>query len=106
MAGLGHDAATVLATSPDAKRAWGGLSYLASGVRHLFARPLAMRVSLDNAPGRRLRTWTLLVANAGTIPGGIEVFPDARPDDGFLDVLEVPLRRPPAQWGVHRASPG
>lgn len=98
MAGLGYDAATVRATSPELKRYLGWLSYLASGSRHLLSRPLAMRVSLDNAPGRRLRTWTLLVANAGRIPGGIEVFPDAVPDDGVLDVLEVPLRKT-AQWG-------
>ena len=98
MAGLGHDAATVGTTSPRLKRHLGWLSYLASGARHLFARPLAMRVSLDNAPGRRVQTWTLLVANAGTIPGGIEVFPDAVPDDGLLDVMELPLRTR-AQWG-------
>ena len=98
MAGLGYDAATVLGTSPELKRYLGWLSYLASGSKHLFSRPLAMRVSLNNAPGRRLRTWTLLVANAGRIPGGIEVFPGAVPDDGVLDVMEVPLRTT-AQWG-------
>ena len=98
MAGLGYDAATVRATSPALKKQLGWLSYLASGSRHLLARPLEMRVSLNNAPGRRLRTWTLLVANAGRIPGGIEVFPGAALDDGVLDVLEVPLRKT-AQWG-------
>ncbi|WP_454229624.1 diacylglycerol/lipid kinase family protein [Propioniciclava flava] len=70
MAGLGHDAATVGATSPRLKQRLGWLSYLASGTRHLFSRPLAMRVSLNNAPGRRLTTWTLLVANAGRSPAG------------------------------------
>lgn len=98
MAGLGYDAATVHATSPQLKRYLGWLSYVASGTRHLRSRPLAMRVSLDNGPRRQLRTWTLLVANAGRIPGGIEVFPAASPEDGVLDVLEVPLRTS-AQWG-------
>ena len=51
-----------------------------------------------HAPGRRLRTWTLLVANAGRIPGGIDVFPDAVLDDGRLDVMELPLRHR-TEWG-------
>lgn len=97
MAGIGHDAATVLATDPDTKSRLGWLSYLAMGASHLLSKPLTMRLSIDNAPGRRLSTWTVLVANSGAIPGGIEVFPDARMDDGHLDCLEVPLRTP-AQW--------
>jgi len=97
MAGLGHDAATVLATGPDAKARLGWASYLARGVRHLGSAPLSMRVSVDNAPARRLRTWTVLVANCGIIPGGIEIFPGARPDDGYLECLEVPIRTP-TQW--------
>lgn len=97
MAGIGHDAATVLATDPATKSRLGWVSYLAMGTRHLFSKPVKMRLSVDNAPGRRLETWTVLVANSGAIPFGIEVFPDARLDDGRLDCLEVPLRTP-AQW--------
>ncbi|HHU39645.1 MAG TPA: hypothetical protein GXZ45_10250 [Propionibacterium sp.] len=97
MAGIGHDAATVLATDPSTKSRLGWVSYLAVGTRHLFSKPLSMRLSVDNAPGRRLSTWTVLVANSGTLPGGIQVVPGGRPDDGYLDCLEVPLRTP-AQW--------
>lgn len=104
MAGLGHDAATVLHTDATAKARLGWLAYLAMGTRHLFSRPLDMRISVDSAPGRPLRTWTVLVANAGVLPGGIEVFPGSRPDDGVLDVLEVPLRTV-TQWAsVARAG--
>lgn len=98
MAGLGHDAATVQATDRRAKSRLGWVSYLAMGARHLFRKPLQMRLSVDNTPGRRLATWTILVANAGSIPGRIDVFPGSRMDDGYLDCLEVPLRTP-AQWG-------
>lgn len=97
MAGLGHDAATVLATDSTAKSRLGWLSYLAMGSRHLLSKPLRMRLSVDGAPGRRLETWTILVANSGNLPGGIAVFPASRPDDGHLDCLEVPLRKP-SQW--------
>lgn len=104
MAGLGHDAATVLATTPDIKKRLGWVSYLALGARRMLARPVSMRISVNNAPGRRLHTWTVLVANAGRLPGGIAVFPDARPDDGVLDVLEVPLRTPREWWAVAGAG--
>lgn len=97
MAGLGHDAAAVLATTPGVKRRLGWVSYLALGARRMLARPVSMRISVNNTPGRRLHTWTVLVANAGRLPGGIAVFPDAAVDDGVLDVLEVPLRTP-RQW--------
>lgn len=97
MAGLGHDAATVLATDRGTKSRLGWLAYLAMGSRHLLNKPLRMRLSIDSAPGRRLATWTILVANSGSIPGGIDVFPGSRVDDGHLDCLEVPLRTP-TQW--------
>ena len=97
MAGIGHDAATVLATRPEYKRRLGWLAYLAAGSRHLLSAPLAMRVSVDGLPLRRVRVWCFLAANAGNIPGGITVFPDANPDDGVLDTLEVPLTSP-TQW--------
>jgi len=97
MAGIGHDAATVLATRPEFKKRLGWLAYLAAGARHLVEHPLPMRVSLDASPARPVRTWCVLVANCGGIPGGIRVFPAATPDAGVLDTLEVPLRSP-RQW--------
>lgn len=98
MAGLGHDAATVLAVRPESKRRLGWPAYLAAGARQLRSRPIRMRVSVDSRPVRELATWSLLVANMGRLPSGIRVFPDARPDDGVLDTLEVPLTHV-AQWG-------
>lgn len=103
LAGIGHDAAAVLGTRPGFKRRLGWLSYLAAGARHLRARPLALRASFDNAPARRLQTWTVLVANCGRLPGGIEVFPGAVPDDGYFDTLTVPLRGP-HQWAAVAAK--
>ncbi|MFV0405550.1 MAG: diacylglycerol/lipid kinase family protein [Propioniciclava sp.] len=103
MAGVGHDAATVVATQETAKARFGWLAYLASGASRLRARPLAMRVSTDMRPARRIRTWTLIVANCGEIPAGIQVVAAASPFDGQLDTLEVPLSSP-RQWAAVAAT--
>ena len=97
MAGVGHDAATVHDTRPEHKDRIGWLAYLAAGAIRLRAHPLAMRVSLDMSPARRIRTWTLIVANCGAIPAGVRVVDTASPFDGMLDTLEVPIQSP-LQW--------
>lgn len=97
VAGLGHDAATVLATRPEFKESLGWLAYLESGARHLTRPALRMRVSTDGRPLRRVDTWCVLAGNCGRLPGGLRVFPAARLDDGVLDTLEVPITSP-AQW--------
>ena len=97
MAGIGHDAATVHATDPEHKRRLGWLAYVAAGAERLRAHPLAMRLSIDGMPARRVRTWTLLVVNCGELPSGIRVVGAASPCDGVLDTLEVPLTSP-LQW--------
>lgn len=97
MAGIGHDAATVAATTSRAKRRWGWLAYLAAGAPRLFARAMPMTYASDGESARRIQTWTVLAGNCGRIPGGIPVFPNARFDDGVLDILQVPLIHP-LQW--------
>lgn len=103
MAGVGHDAATVLDTGEKTKARMGWLAYLAVGANRLRARPIAMRVSTDMMPARRIRTWTLIVANCGQIPAGVRVVASASPYDGLLDTLEVPLQAP-HQWAAVAAK--
>lgn len=97
LAGLGHDAATVLATRPEYKRRLGWAAYLGAGARHLFRAPIAMTLQADDAPPRDVDVWCVLAGNCGRVPGGVRVFPHARPDDGVLDTLAVPLTSP-WQW--------
>lgn len=92
VAGLGHDAATVLATRPRLKRWLRWLAYVEAGLRHLGRAPLDVTVAADDQPPRRVRTWCVLAGNCGRLPAGVRVFPDARPDDGVLETLLVPLR--------------
>lgn len=97
VAGLGNDAATVLATRPEFKSRFGWLAYFESGARHLGRPAVRMRVSVDGGLLREVSTWCLLAGNAGRLPGGVRVFPDAALDSGRLATLLVPLASP-RQW--------
>ena len=98
MAGIGRDARAIAVTGIWLKSALGWLAYLAAAVREALRPALLMEIELEGTP-RELRVWTVLFGNLPRIPGGIEVFPQARADDGMLDSLEVPLRHP-GDWLV------
>ena len=63
---------------------------------------------LDEAGARRverLRARNLLVANGGRLPAGITLLPEARTDDGLLDVAVIDTVAGLAGWGS-LARPG
>lgn len=97
MAGLGHDAGTVAATSEEVKARVGWLAYFVPAGRAALRRPTPVHLSLDDGPARPLRAWSILTANCGIMRAGIVISADARVDDGHLDVLEVTVSRPD-QW--------
>jgi YegS/Rv2252/BmrU family lipid kinase len=86
MAGMGFDAQMIDATSEKLKARVGSLAYAFAALRKLRHRPMRVRIRLDGAPALRRRARTVLVANVGQLQGGIVLLPDARPDDGKLDV--------------------
>lgn len=65
-------------------------AYLAALVLTLVRYPLlAVRVRIDDGPERALTTVMAAVMNGTTFGGSFRVCPDARADDGELDVLLV-----------------
>jgi YegS/Rv2252/BmrU family lipid kinase len=86
MAGIGLDAAVVGATPRLLKERLGWLAYAMSGTAHLAGRPHRFTVRLDG--GEPLTRWarSVVVGNAGLLPGGFMLLPDARLDDALLDV--------------------
>jgi YegS/Rv2252/BmrU family lipid kinase len=86
MAGVGFDAAMIRDANPAVKRRLGSAAYMLSGAKNLPARIVRASVTVDGERVWSGRTAMVLVGNCGAVTGGLEVFPDAEPDDGLLDV--------------------
>ena len=96
MAGTGFDA-LLIGGADRLKGRWGQLSYIWSGVRASGVDPAQARIKADGLPWFNGELSCLLIGNVSTVMGRLEVFPDARPDDGRLDVGVVQARRR-SQW--------
>ncbi len=97
MAGLGLDARMIAMTDSKLKKAVGWLAYVDAGVRALPSlKPVRLRYSVDDDAEKQFSVHTILVGNCGTLPGGILLIPDAKPDDGLLDIAAL---RPQGRFG-------
>lgn len=86
MAGIGLDAAVVGATRRLLKLRLGWFAYAEAGLAQLIGPPARFTVRLDGGDPLERRARSVVVGNAGFLPGGFALLPDARPDDGLLDV--------------------
>ncbi len=88
-AGIGLDA-QMLADAPRlAKRLLGWLAYVPAGLRHLGEAGFDVKLRVDQGELIQRRVRSILVANVGTLPGGISLLPSSAADDGFLDVVLI-----------------
>ena len=71
--------------APD-KRRLGWVAYAVSGLAHLRMPAADFAVRLDGGEPLRRRARCVVVGNAGLLPGGFALLPEARLDDGRLDV--------------------
>ena len=87
MAGLGLDAQMIAHTRDDLKKQVGWLAYVEGVARALpKARPFRIRYSVSGRTDRPAQVSAILVANCGLLPGNLQFLPDARLDDGILDI--------------------
>jgi YegS/Rv2252/BmrU family lipid kinase len=97
MAGAGFDARMIADADGAAKSELGPAAYVVTGVRNLRARRVRATIEVDGKPFFSGKVSCVLTANVGKILGGIQAFPQARPDDGRLE-LGVVTARNPLQW--------
>ena len=97
MAGAGFDAEMIDGADGAMKRRLGRAAYLWTGAKSLRARPFEARVRVDGTQWYRGPASCILAGNMGSLFGGVEVFTDAEPDDGLLD-LAVITAEGLAQW--------
>jgi YegS/Rv2252/BmrU family lipid kinase len=92
IAGIGMDAEILADTNDGLKKAVGWLAYTEAGMRHLPGRRRKVSVSLDDSPEQVRNIRSVLFANCGLVPGGIDFIPEAMIDDGMLDVVVMSPR--------------
>ncbi len=111
VAGFGFDVA-VLEDSLRGGNLTGNAVYVVAALRTILSYP-GLDVCVD-APGERSRTaMMLVVSNGRNFGGAFRIAPNARVDDGALDLVEVGdvrgLSRVPlllrALWGAHLSHP-
>ncbi len=98
IAGLGFDAAMVADTNDGLKAKVGWMAYFVSGLRHLHGRRMRARITVDDAEPVGARLRTLMIGNCGKLPGGFTLLPDARIDDGILDIAAVDTKVGVVGW--------
>ena len=87
MAGVGVDAVIMQDTNPDLKKTVGSAAYFVSAAKNANHPALHATIRIDNQPPIRRRAAVIVIGNVGLLPSGILLIPDAKPDDGLLDVL-------------------
>ena len=97
MAGAGFDADMIDAAGGSQKDRLGRAAYILTGVRSFRTPPFRATITVDDAPWYKGPASCILAGNVGALFAGVEVFADAEPDDGLLD-LAVITADGVAQW--------
>ena len=86
MAGVGYDATIMADTNEDLKDKVGWLAYVDAGIRNLPGKPVKATIVIDGQTAVHRGVRSVMVGNCGKVQGGLEIFPEAKVDDGLLDV--------------------
>ncbi|HCS62405.1 MAG TPA: diacylglycerol kinase [Microbacterium sp.] len=90
MIGFGVDAQMLVETDDDLKDRAGWLAYVEAMGRAMAGTEMTgITLTLDDGDPSELRGHTLLIGNCGMVQGGIRLLPDAKIDDGLLDLLLI-----------------
>ncbi|MEZ3160444.1 diacylglycerol kinase family protein [Microbacterium sp. BWT-B31] len=88
MGGIGLDAAMIANTRPQLKKKVGWFAYIDGAARALpTAKPFRVTYSLLGHRLHSARVQSVLFANCGSLPAGLELVPEASVVDGALDIV-------------------
>jgi diacylglycerol kinase (ATP) len=87
MAGIGLDAVIMEGTDPKMKKAVGSAAYFVSAAQNANHPAMHATIAVDDQQPFRRRASVIVVGNVGFLMASIQLIPDARADDGKLDVL-------------------
>jgi YegS/Rv2252/BmrU family lipid kinase len=97
LAGVGFDADMIRDADRRLKTRFGRLAYLWTGLRNIGVDPTHLKIKIDGTTWFDGDATCVLMGNVGTILGGVQVFDDASPDDGWLDI-GLSTAKGPIQW--------
>lgn len=98
IAGLGFDAAMVGDADSDLKARVGWVAYVAAAVKNLKAQKIHAGVTAGDAPPVSIDARSIMFANCGKLPGGVVLAPDARLDDGWLELVVLDTKGGLVGW--------
>jgi diacylglycerol kinase (ATP) len=86
IAGIGVDAMIMGETDPALKEKIGPAAYFLAAGRALGRLPVKLSIRVDDQRVIRRNAMSCLIGNVGELPGSIVLIPQAKADDGLLDV--------------------
>jgi diacylglycerol kinase family enzyme len=99
MAGAGFDAAMIHdAGNGGLKERLGRAAYVWAGSKNLRSKAFRAKIEVDGVGWYKGKASCILLGNTGRLFGGVDVFEDARPDDGKLE-LGVVTAEGLVEWG-------
>ncbi|MBO0841620.1 MAG: PA-phosphatase, partial [Nocardioides sp.] len=96
MAGMGFDAAIMSGVNEDIKKRIGWPAYVIAALKSMMFPAMKVELSVDGGPFTMHRARTVVVGNVGYLQANMPLLPEARIDDGKLDVV---LLYPQSFWG-------
>jgi len=97
MGGIGLDAAMIANTRPRLKKRVGWMAYVDGAARSLAtAKPFRVVYQVAGHRMHTARVQSVLYANCGSLPAGLELIPEASVVDGSMDVA---VFQPKGWWG-------
>src|SRR4029079_12325405 len=88
MGGMGLDATMIANTSGDLKKKVGWVAYIDGAARSLpKAKPFRVMYQIDDRRLHAAKVQSVLFANCGSLPAGLELIPEASVSDGQLDIV-------------------